>query len=175
MWTCGFEFEGFGESGILGIVRPTVDSGGGKAFIEHICGSHLFTFVLVVFTFVLVVFTFVVVVFTFVVIVFTFVVIVFTFVMIVFTFLLVVFTFVLIVFTFVTKYKRKEKQNNKYKDVMELLLKETQADWLVTGLLLRYYSITSRMITITVQSGAHCEHYQAIICSTASLPIATPA
>ena len=137
LWTCGFEFEGFGESGILGIVRPTVDSGGGKAFIEHICGSHLFTFVLVVFTFVLVVFTFVVVVFTFVVIVFTFV-------MIVFTFLLVVFTFVLIVFTFVTKYKRKEKQNNKYKDVMELLLKETQADWLVTGLLLRYYSIARR-------------------------------
>ena len=127
------------------------------------------------FTFVLVVFTFVVVVFTFVVIVFTFVVIVFTFVMIVFTFVLIVFTFVLIVFTFVTKYKRKEKQNNKYKDVMELLLKETQADWLVTGLLLRYYSITSRMITIAVQSGAHCEHYQAIICSTASLPIATPA
>ena len=161
MWTCGFEFEGFGESGILGIVRPTVDSGGGKAFIEHICGSHLFTFVLVVFTFVVVVFTFVVIVFTFVVIVFTFV--------------MIVFTFVRIVFTFVTKYKRKEKQNNKYKDVMELLLKETQADWLVTGLLLRYYSITSRMITITVQSGAHCEHYQAIICSTASLPIATPA
>ena len=40
--TCGFEFEGFEGRGILGILRQTVDSSRGKAFVAHICDDDDF-------------------------------------------------------------------------------------------------------------------------------------
>ena len=149
VWTCGFEFEGFGQRGILGILRQTVDSAAAKRSLS-------------------------------------------TFVPILFTTLsgdgcsikleLKVKQVVnalqrVFLRSYLSQIQQQIQTQQQIQRYGETFTQRDTSRLVVTGPLLQYYSIRSRMILIAVQSGAHCEHYQAIIVlrATQSLPIATPA
>ena len=149
LWTCEFEFEGFGQRGILGILRQTVDSAAAKRSLS-------------------------------------------TFVPILFTTLsgdgcsikleLKVKQVVnalqrVFLRSYLSQIQQQIQTQQQIQRYGETFTQRDTSRLVVTGPLLQYYSIRSRMILIAVQSGAHCEHYQAIIVlrATQSLPIATPA